>query len=80
MTMMGSVQNNSHVHCNTPSSKTFTPLAYNDNVTLSCKKIEKHREAPLVISKDVGLVINNEKGISKQREKSKFMSCHQNAG
>jgi hypothetical protein len=55
----------SHVHGNTPSSKIFMPLAYNDNVTLLCKNIKKQRAAPLVLSKDVGLATNNKKGISK---------------
>jgi hypothetical protein len=31
---MDSIQDNSHIPRNTPSTKTFTPLAYIDSVTL----------------------------------------------
>jgi hypothetical protein len=68
MTMMDCIQKNSHIHCNTPSTKTFTLLAYIDNVTLFGKDInntKKQRKAPLAISKEVRLARNNEKGISK---------------
>jgi hypothetical protein len=68
MTMIDSIQNDSYIHCNTPSTKTFTPLAYIDSVTLFSKDInntKRQRKAPLAISKDVTLARNNEKGISK---------------
>jgi len=66
MTMMDSIQNNSHIHCTT-SSKTLTPLAYTDNVTLLGKDInntKKQRKAPLAFSKDVSLS-RNEKIMGK---------------
>ena len=65
--MMDSFQNNNHIHCKT-SSKTFTPLAYIDNVSLLGKGInntKKQRKAPLAISKDVSPSRNNEKSIGK---------------